>query len=106
MKQKIHPKYYPDAKVYVGGVHVYTVGSTKPEIYLDVWSKTHPFWTGTQRIVDSEKLADRFDKRASQKKTISELGAKKEKMKARIAKAKEIKSGTKITLKDMLKGIK
>lgn len=105
MKSSIHPKYYPEAKVYVGGQFVYTVGSTKPEIYLDVWSQTHPFWTGTQRIVDSEKLADKFEKKLSSKKSDTDLKAKKDKMAARLAKAKEIKSTQKITLKDMLKGM-
>jgi large subunit ribosomal protein L31 len=105
MKQSIHPKYYSDAKVFVGGQEVYTVGSTKPEIHLDVWSGTHPFWTGTQRIVDSEKLADKFEKKVSMKKSGQELNAKKAKMAARIERAKEIKSSQKITLKDMLKGL-
>lgn len=105
MKQNIHPKYYPEAKVFVGGQLVYTVGATKPEIHLDVWSQTHPFWTGTQRIVDSEKLADKFEKKASKMKSTDELKAKKEKMAARLAKAKEIKTTSKITLKDMLKGL-
>ena len=67
MKKDIHPKYYPEAKVYVGGELIGTVGSTKPELYLDVWSGTHPFYTGQQRIIDTEGQVDRFTKRLGRK---------------------------------------
>ncbi len=67
MKQGIHPPYYPEAKVYVGGVLVGTVGSTKPELHVDVWSGNHPFYTGEQRIIDTEGQVDRFQKRLSRK---------------------------------------
>ncbi len=63
MKKDIHPKYYPEAKVYVGGEYVGTVGSTKPELRVDVWSGTHPFYTGQQRIIDTEGQVDRFQRR-------------------------------------------
>jgi large subunit ribosomal protein L31 len=63
MKKDIHPKYYPEAKVYVSGEYVGTVGSTRPELRIDVWSGTHPFYTGQQRIIDTEGQVDRFQKR-------------------------------------------
>jgi large subunit ribosomal protein L31 len=63
MKKDIHPKYYPEAKVFIGGELVTTVGSTHPELHLDVWSGTHPFFTGQQRIIDTEGQVDRFQKR-------------------------------------------
>ncbi len=68
MKKEIHPKYYPEAKVYVAGEFVGTVGSTKPELRLDVWSGTHPFFTGQQRIIDTEGQVDRFQKRLERSK--------------------------------------
>ena len=37
-----------------------TVGSTQPEIHVDVWSGNHPFYTGTQKIIDTEGRVDRF----------------------------------------------
>jgi large subunit ribosomal protein L31 len=63
MKEAIHPKWYPDAKVIVEGEVVMTVGSTKPEISVEVWSGTHPFYTGTQRLMDTEGQVDRFMRR-------------------------------------------
>ena len=69
MKAEIHPKYFSEAKVYVGGELVGTVGSTKSELFLDVWSGTHPFYTGQQRIIDTEGQVDRFQKRLGNMKT-------------------------------------
>ena len=63
MKESIHPKWYPNAKVIVEGEVVMTVGSTKPEISVEVWSGTHPFYTGTQRLMDTEGQVDRFMRR-------------------------------------------
>jgi large subunit ribosomal protein L31 len=37
-----------------------TTGSTHPEIHVDVWSGNHPFYTGTQKILDTEGRVDRF----------------------------------------------
>ena len=59
-KQDIHPKWYPDAKVICNGEVVMTTGSTQPEIHVDVWSGNHPFFTGTQKILDTEGRVDRF----------------------------------------------
>ncbi len=62
-KADIHPKWYPDAKVYCNGEVVMTVGSTQPELRVDVWSGNHPFYTGTQKIIDTEGRVDRFLKK-------------------------------------------
>ena len=59
-KPDIHPKWYPEAKVYCNGQVVMTVGSTKPELHVDVWSGNHPFFTGTQKIIDTEGRVERF----------------------------------------------
>ncbi len=63
MKEGIHPEWYPDAKVIVDGEVVATVGSTQPEIRVEIWSGTHPFYTGTQRLLDTEGQVDRFMRR-------------------------------------------
>ncbi|MBD2460726.1 50S ribosomal protein L31 [Oscillatoria sp. FACHB-1407] len=59
-KADIHPQWYPEAKVYCNGELVMTVGSTKPELHVDVWSGNHPFFTGTQKIIDTEGRVERF----------------------------------------------
>lgn len=59
-KPGIHPKWYPEAKVICNGEVVTTVGSTQPEINVEVWSGNHPFYTGTQKMIDTEGRVDRF----------------------------------------------
>ncbi len=70
MKESIHPKWYPNAKVIVEGEVVMTVGSTKPEISVEVWSGTHPYYTGTQRLMDTEGQVDRFMRRLQKREEI------------------------------------
>jgi large subunit ribosomal protein L31 len=59
-KSEIHPTWYPEAKVICNGEVIMTVGSTKPEIHVEIWSGNHPFYTGTQKIIDTEGRVDRF----------------------------------------------
>lgn len=70
MKEGIHPTWYPDAKVIVDGEVVMIVGSTSPELSVEVWSGTHPFYTGTQRLVDTEGQVDRFMRRLQKQQEI------------------------------------
>ncbi len=64
MKTDIHPTYYPEAKaVCPCGVESMIVGSTKKEIRVEVCSSCHPFWTGEQRIVDTEGRVERLMRR-------------------------------------------
>ncbi len=68
MREKIHPKWYPEAKVTcLSCGTVWTVGATLPEKKVDICSNCHPFYTGQQRIVDTEGQVDRFYKRLQQR---------------------------------------
>jgi large subunit ribosomal protein L31 len=60
MKNDIHPTYYPDAQVICACGNTWTTGSTMKLIRTDVCFKCHPFYTGEQRIVDTEGQVDRF----------------------------------------------
>jgi large subunit ribosomal protein L31 len=63
MKEKIHPKYYPEARVVCACGTTWTTGATVPELRVDVCSSCHPFYTGEQRIVDTAGQVDRFMRR-------------------------------------------
>ncbi len=63
MKDKIHPKYYPNAVVRCSCGNTWVTGSTLPEVHTDVCSACHPFFTGEQRIVDTEGRVERFYRR-------------------------------------------
>lgn len=60
MKKDIHPTYYHDAQVTCACGNTWTTGSTQKSIRTDVCFKCHPFYTGEQRIVDTEGQVDRF----------------------------------------------
>ena len=75
-KADIHPTWYPDAKVICNGEVVMTTGSTQPEIHVDVWSGNHPFYTGTQKILDTEGRVDRFMRKYGMGSTGSTAGDK------------------------------
>jgi len=63
MKDKTHPQYYPSCKVYYSGEVVMTVGSTVPELHVDVWSGSHPFFTGKSAFVDSAGRVEKFQRK-------------------------------------------
>jgi len=64
MREGIHPNWFPEATVVCSSCGTtWTVGSTRPKISLDICSACHPFYTGEQRMVDTEGQVDRFMKR-------------------------------------------
>ena len=70
MKKDIHPTWYPEAKVIHEGEVIMVVGSTQPEISVEIWSGNHPFYTGQQRLVDTEGQVERFMKRLQPREAI------------------------------------
>lgn len=62
MKQGIHPDYV-EAIVHCSCGNTFQTRSTKAELRVDVCSNCHPFYTGTQRIVDSAGQVERFRRR-------------------------------------------
>ena len=62
MKDEIHPKYM-ECRVMCACGETFTTRSTKPQLRVEVCSKCHPFYTGTQKIVDTEGRVERFMQR-------------------------------------------
>ena len=63
MKDKIHPKYYKDAKVICSCGNTFTIGSTQKTLKVEVCSKCHPFFSGERRVVDTAGQVERFKRR-------------------------------------------
>ena len=63
MKPDIHPKYFPDAKVICSCGDTFTTGATQQELKIEICSTCHPFFTGEQRIVDTEGRVERLRRR-------------------------------------------
>lgn len=62
MKEGIHPK-YEKCTVTCGCGATWETRSTIPEIKVEICSSCHPFFTGTQKMVDSLGRVDRFTKK-------------------------------------------
>ncbi len=63
MKKNIHPQYHPKAKIKCICGNIFTIGSTKPEISVEICSNCHPFYTGKDKIIDTAGRVERFKKR-------------------------------------------
>lgn len=76
-KKDIHPTWYPESKVYCDGQLIMTVGSTREQLNVDIWSGNHPFYTGTQRLLDSEGRVERFMRKYGMKNDSTSTPAQK-----------------------------
>lgn len=63
MKKEIHPAYYPQAKVKCACGNRFTVGSTKPEIEVEICYNCHPFYTGKEKLIDTAGKVEKFHAR-------------------------------------------
>jgi large subunit ribosomal protein L31 len=63
MKEAIHPQYFADATVVCVCGHTFKTGSTQKEVRVDICSACHPFFTGKQKLIDTEGRIDRFRKK-------------------------------------------
>ena len=62
MKEAIHPKYFDvDARCACGAT--WKTRSTKPELHLEICANCHPFFTGKQKLIDTQGRIDRFKKK-------------------------------------------
>ena len=104
MKEGIHPNYQEvEARCACG--NTFKTRSTKSELHLEICSACHPFFTGRQKLIDTEGRVDRFNKkfglqtsetrkaadkvaRAERAKVTKAATAEKAAAKARAAKAK------------------
>ncbi len=77
MKKDIHPKYFPKTKITCACGHSFSFGATKEDMKVDICSHCHPFYTGSQQLVDTAGRVERFKTRQS--KATSSTRTKKEK---------------------------
>ena len=63
MKSDTHPRYFHNCKVYHNGQVVMEVGATVPEMHVEVWSGSHPFFTGQKTFVDSAGRVEKFQRK-------------------------------------------
>jgi large subunit ribosomal protein L31 len=62
VKEGIHPKYQV-VEVRCACGNTFKTRSTKPELHLEICSACHPFFTGRQKLIDTEGRVERFTKK-------------------------------------------
>lgn len=72
MKKEIHPQYFDNTKVTCSCGNSFEVGSTIPEIHVEVCSACHPFYTGTAKFIDTAGRVDKFQERVKKAKEMQE----------------------------------
>ncbi len=94
MKAQGHPKYNTTAQVICSCGNMFTVGSTKDTMHVELCYNCHPFYTGTQKFVDTASRIQKFQDKVAAKKIV-------------VKKEKDIKEDTgPKTLKEMLAALK
>jgi large subunit ribosomal protein L31 len=79
VKEGIHPNYKEvEARCACG--NTFMTRSTKPELHLEICSACHPFFTGRQKLIDTEGRVERFNKKfgvqTSEQRKVAEKAAK------------------------------
>lgn len=100
MKKDIHPKYYEEAKIACSCGHQFSAGSTLPQLKVEICSACHPFYTGQQKLVDTEGRVEKFEKRRAHANKAAQTEAKK---KLKIKEEEQKRREQPKTLRDMLK---
>ncbi len=91
MKKENHPPYQQVLFIDSASGHRFVCGSTMqpkasetfegkeyPVVYLSISSTSHPFFTGSKQLVDSEGRVEKFKKRFDRKKSVAKEGEQKE----------------------------
>ena len=77
MREEIHPD-YTECQVTCACGESFTTRSTKPELRVEICSQCHPFFSGQQKIVDSEGRVEQFIRRYGLQDRYSQEEAQKE----------------------------
>lgn len=67
MKKDIHPNYTAQATIACACGVTYEIGSTRENLQTELCAACHPFYTGKQKIIDTARRVEKFQKRVSLK---------------------------------------
>ena len=98
MKEGIHPK-YDEVEARCACGNTFKTRSTKPELHLEICSACHPFFTGRQKLIDTEGRVERFTKKfgaqtAAQRKTAATAAKARKPAAAKAKKTAKPKAAT------------
>lgn len=70
MRANVHPQYNTAANVVCSCGNQFTVGSTKATLHVELCYNCHPFYTGTQKFVDTASRIQKFQDKMAAKKIV------------------------------------
>jgi large subunit ribosomal protein L31 len=70
MKNKIHPKYYPDAVIKCICGNKMTIGSTAKETEVEICANCHPFFSGKEKLIDTAGRVEKFRQKIAKAKIL------------------------------------
>jgi large subunit ribosomal protein L31 len=80
MKETLHPKYM-ESEIRCACGNVIKTRSTKPSLMVGICNVCHPFYTGTQKFVDTAGRVDKFQQRMVKTQAAQAANAAKKKKK-------------------------
>jgi large subunit ribosomal protein L31 len=91
VKEGIHPK-YELVEVRCACGNTFKTRSTKSELHLEICAACHPFFTGRQKLIDTEGRVERFNKKFGVQTSEQRKTAEKAAKATRAAAAKKTKT--------------
>ena len=70
-----NPSEFVECTVTCSCGNTFVTRSTNPEMRIDICSNCHPFFTGTQRLVDTQGQVDRFKRRLEKRLSLRKPSA-------------------------------
>jgi large subunit ribosomal protein L31 len=92
VKPGIHPK-YDEVEARCACGNTFRTRSTKNELHLEICNNCHPFFTGRQKLIDTEGRVERFTKRFGTQSAETRRTATKAAKAAKATKAGPKKAG-------------
>jgi large subunit ribosomal protein L31 len=92
VKPGIHPKYF-EVEVRCACGNTFKTHSTKQELHLEICNQCHPFFTGRQKLIDTEGRVERFTKRFGAQSAQAHKDATKATKAAKATKSKKSQAG-------------
>ena len=94
MKEGIHPG-YEEVEVRCACGNTFKTRSTKTELHLEICSACHPFFTGRQKLIDTEGRVQRFTKKFGAQTSDTRKTAEKAARATKVAEAKKAAAAAK-----------
>lgn len=89
MKKEIHPKYFESTKVTCSCGANFEIGSTMPELKVEICSNCHPVYTGKKKFIDTAGRLEKFMAKMEKSKKMQEEASERIKAKEQKSKKEE-----------------